>query len=157
MLRLTLWPLLALWLVAAPPPDDDIDTFWAEAKRTVEEGDFDGYAALYHDDAVLVNAISGVSYPIADALAGWRQGFVDTAEGRAETSLDFRFTQRLHGETTAHDSGYFRYETHAVGEPPAPTIVKFESLVVRGPDGWQWLMEYQIAVATQAEWDAAGS
>lgn len=61
-----------------PDPAAGVDDYWAEVSRTVTEGDFEGYAALYHEDAVLVNGISGQSYPISDALAGWRQGFEDT-------------------------------------------------------------------------------
>ena len=54
---------------ASSAPQSDIDAFWDEAVRTVEEGDYDGYAALYHEDAVLVNGLAGTSVPIADALA----------------------------------------------------------------------------------------
>lgn len=159
MLRLTVWPLLVLWLVAAPspPPADDIDAFWAEAARTVVDGDFEGYAALYHPDAVLVNGLNGTSVPIADALAGWKQYFVDTAEGRATAGLEFRFTQRIHGETTAHETGMFKYSLAPVGEEASPSIVHFESLLVKDADGWKWVMEFQKSIATQEEWDAARS
>ncbi|GAB5534288.1 MAG: hypothetical protein Rubg2KO_05370 [Rubricoccaceae bacterium] len=150
MLRLSVWPLLALVLLTLPSSDNEIDAFWDEAVRTVEEGDFDGYAALYHADAVLVNGISGESYPISQALAGWKQGFDDTAAGRATAELEFRFTARIHGETTAHETGYFRY---SAGEP---VYIAFESLLVKEEDGWKWVMEYQKAVVTEADWDAAG-
>ena len=150
MLRLSIWPLLALVLLVLPPADDEIDAFWAEAIRTVEEGDFDAYAALYHEDAVLVNGISGEVYPISQALAGWKQGFEDTKAGRSVAELDFRFTTRLHSETTAHETGYFRYS--GGGEP---VVIAFESLMVRDAEGWKWVMEYQKAIATEAEWDAA--
>lgn len=159
MLRLTAWPLLVFWLLPALPPQlstDEIDTFWAEAARTVVDGDFDAYAALYHPDAVLVNGINGTSVPIADALAGWRQYFVDTAEGRATADLEFRFTQRIHGETTAHETGMFKYSLAPVGEEASPSIVHFESLLVKDDDGWKWVMEFQKSIATQEEWDAAG-
>ncbi|MGD2123925.1 MAG: hypothetical protein PVJ76_19395, partial [Gemmatimonadota bacterium] len=33
----------------------ELDAFWAEVSRTVAEGDFEGYAATYHEDAVLVS------------------------------------------------------------------------------------------------------
>ena len=149
MLRLSVWPLFLLVFLVMPPSNSEIDDFWAEAIRTVEEGDFEAYAALYHEDAVLVNGISGEVYPIAQALDGWKQGFEDTKAGRTVAELDFRFTSRLHGETTAHETGYFRY---SAGEP---AYIAFESLLVREEDGWKWVMEYQKAVVTQAEWDAA--
>ncbi len=31
----------------------ELDAYWAEVTRTVEEGDFEGYSGLYHPDAVL--------------------------------------------------------------------------------------------------------
>jgi ketosteroid isomerase-like protein len=157
MLLLNLLPLLAL---LAPPPSpaaDSIDAFWAEAVRTVVEGDFEGYAALYHEDAVIVSTFTNDARPIAAALGEWQQYFVDTAEGRMEAGLEFRFTQRLHGETTAHETGMFFYRLHPPGETPEPTYIHFESLLVKGADGWKWVMEFQKSVATAEEWEAAGS
>lgn len=154
---LNLLPFLAVLFLATPSPPDEIDAFWEEAIRTVVEGDFEGYAVLYHEDAVLVNALSGDSYPIATALAGWRQGFEDTAAGDMETSLEFRFTQRLHGETTAHETGMFAYSSYPVGEEAEPTYIHFESLMVKVDGRWLWVMEYQKSIATEEEWIAAGS
>lgn len=160
MLRLSLLPILLVVLGStpdAPRTTDTIDAFWAEAVRTVVEGDFDGYAALYHEDAVLVSTFTNDTKPIADALDEWRQYFVDTAEGRMEAGLEFRFTQRLHNETTAHETGMFYYRLHPPGEEPQPVYIHFESLLVREADGWKWVMEYQKSVATAEEWEAAGS
>ena len=53
----------------------ELDAFWARVSRAVAEGDYAAYAATYHPDAVLVNGLDGKSYPIADALEGWREGF----------------------------------------------------------------------------------
>lgn len=159
MLRLRLWPLLALALLAPALADaqtpDDLDAFWAEASRTVDEGDVDGYAALYHPDAVLVSTFTDDTKPIAEALDEWRQYFVDTAAGRMEAGVEFRFTQRLRGETTAHETGMFHYWLHPPGETPEPVYVHFEALLVREGGEWQWLMEYQKSVATAEEWAAA--
>ena len=149
--------LVAFAVEPEPKPLAELDPFWSEAVRTVEEGDFDGYAKLYHPDAVLVNDITGETYPIAKALSGWKPGFVDTKAGKATASLEFRFTQRLHDGTTAHETGYFRYDGHPVGEPAAPKIVKFEALLVRKNGRWLWLMERQQKTATEAEWNAAGA
>ena len=80
----------------------ELDAFWAEVSRTVGEGDFEGYAATYHDDAILVSMSSQTSYPISQALDGWKQGFMDTQAGAMWASVEFRFTQRLSDETTAH-------------------------------------------------------
>ena len=145
-----LFPSVAEAQVAA-----ELDAFWAEMSRTVGEGDFEGYARLYHPDAVLVSLGAKTSYPIAQALAGWKQGFVDTNEGRAKASVALRFTQRLHDATTAHETGMFRYSfTPADGAATAVTV-HFESLLVRKDGAWLMMMEYQQGPATDEEWEAA--
>lgn len=133
----------------------DVDAYWAEVSRTVAEGDFDGYAATYHEDAVLVSQRSGQSVPIAHALAGWRQGFDDTKAGRARASVEFRFSRRLVGATTAHLTGIFHYRFQAEGGQPEDSYIHFESLLVKKPAGWKALMEYQKEAATVDQWNAA--
>ena len=133
-----------------------LDAFWAEMARTVQEGDFEGYGRLYHPDAVLVSLGSETSYPIARALAGWEQGFIDTHEGRAEASVTFRFTQRLHDETTAHETGIFRYTLTPTNGDPRVASIHFEGLLVRQDGTWLLVMEYQKRPATDEEWAAAG-
>ena len=125
----------------------ELDAYWAEVSRTVGEGDFDGYAATYHPDAVVIFGMA--SQPISEALAGWEQGFADTRAGRVTASVDFRFSERRNDATTAHETGIFRY---ASGDG-APAYVHFEALMVKR-DGWKMLMEFQRGAATQAEWDA---
>lgn len=156
MLRPYVLSFVALLLLAAHSPDDDLDALWAEAARTVAEGDYDAYAALYHPDAVYVNALSGESHPIAVALANWKPGFEATKTGQTTASVAFRFTQRLHSETTAHDTGIFRYTAQAEGEETSTVYIHFEALLVRSDGAWKWIMEYQKALATEKEWDAAG-
>lgn len=56
----------------------ELDDSWAGLSRTVEVGDFEGYGRRYHPRGVLVSLSSGSSFPIARALEGWEQGFVDT-------------------------------------------------------------------------------
>jgi hypothetical protein len=159
-MRVRIWSLMVVFLSAAQlggvaqNSPEDLDSFWAEVSRTVGEGDFEGYSATYHPDAVLVNALSESSYPIADALAGWKQGFVDTAAGRVSAAVVFRFTQRLSDEKTAHETGIFRYSAQTGDAEPSVSFIHFEALLVN-KDGWQMVMEFQKAVATQAEWDAA--
>ncbi|NNE70387.1 MAG: nuclear transport factor 2 family protein [Rhodothermales bacterium] len=150
--------VLSSLLPASAPAEatEDLDAFWTEVSRTVAEGDFEGYAATYHPDAVLVNQSSGASYPIAQALDGWKQGFVDTAAGKMTASVEFRFTQRLNDETTAHETGMFWYSA-ATGDADATgAIVHFQALLVKMDGEWKMVMEYQMQPATEAEWEAAG-
>ena len=60
--------LLGLPTTAPAQVTTELDAYWAEVSRTVEEGDFEGYAELYHPDAVLVMQGQG-TVPIGEALA----------------------------------------------------------------------------------------
>ena len=133
----------------------ELDEYWAEVARSVEEGDFEGYSRLYHPDAVLVASGSGTSHPIAQALAGWEQGFRDTRQGKAQASVTFRFTQRLHDETTAHETGIFRFTLQPQDGQETVGLVHFEGLLVRKGGAWLMMMEYQKQPATEQDWEAA--
>lgn len=132
---------------------EGVDALWDEISKTVAEGDFEGYAATYHPDAVLVNGISGTSYPIADALAGWKQGFDDTKAGKMTASVEFKFTERLHSETTAFDTGVFKYSSQIEGSEPRTIYIHFQGLLTKTSGEWKLMMENQISVATEEEWE----
>lgn len=132
----------------------ELDAFWAEMSRTVEEGDFEGYSALYHPDAVLVSGFENASYPVAGALARWEQLFVDTRTGAAEAAVSFRLSQRLHDETTAHETGIFNYRFRPASGEAQDQYVNFQALLVKKDGRWQLLMEYQLSPATPEEWEA---
>lgn len=132
-------------------------TYWAEISRTVKEGDFDGYKATCHENAVLV-ATAGKnkrSEPMTVALARWKQGFVDTRQGKQMDNVSFRFSQRIGSETTAHETGIFYFSSHdATGKLLSEAYIHFEELLVKRGDKWQCMMEYQKSEATREEWDA---
>lgn len=156
-MRLMIHPVAVLAVILAllaPQDTDDLDAYWAELSRTVAEGDFEGYAATYHPDAVLVSLASNTSYPISEALAGWKQGFDDTAAGKMTAGVEFRFSQRLSDETTAHETGIFRYHYQAQGEDEVAMLVHFQALLVKKDGAWKMLMEYQMDEASPAEWEA---
>lgn len=147
--------LLLAWPTTLSAQATELDAYWAEVSRTVAEGDFEGYAALYHPDAVLVAGGSG-TYPIGAALAGWKQGFDDTREDRAVAGVEFRFTGRLGGATTAHETGMFRYTFEPEDGEDVVVLVHFEALLVKKDGRWLMLMEHQKEPATAEEWHAAG-
>lgn len=132
----------------------DLDAYWAEVSRTVEEGDYEGYAALYHEDAVLVSNFSQSSIPISEALAGWKPGFDDTKAGKMAAEVTFRISQRLSDASTAHDTGIFRYVSTPAGGEPNEALIHFEALFVKKDGVWLMTMEYQKSPATQEEWEA---
>lgn len=132
----------------------ELDAFWAEISRTVAAGDFEGYAATYHRDAILVSVANETSYPIALALTGWQQGFEDTKNGKVVANVEFRFTQRLNDETTAHETGIFHYMAKPDEGEATDQYLHFEALLVK-TSSWKMMMEYQKVPATKEEWAAA--
>jgi len=135
---------------------DELDDLWAEVSRTVEEGDFEGYAAVYHPDAVVVFGASNMSLSIADALAGWKSGFEDTKAGKVTASVEFRFSKRLTSATTAHETGIFHYQALSA-DGTSGAMVHFTALSVKKDGQWLMVMENQKDLATQEEWDALAS
>ena len=138
----------------ADPVAVELDAFWSEVSRTVREGDFDGYAALYHPDAILVSGLNNTSYPIRTALAGWREGFDDTRAGAMQASVEFRFNARWHDDTTAYETGLFRYVTTLPNGSTFEQLLHFEALLTK-KDGWKMIMELQRSLATRDEWEVA--
>jgi hypothetical protein len=132
----------------------ELDAFWADMSRSVNQGDFGNLKAAYHNDAVLVNGFSATSYPISKAFDGWKQGLLDTKMGKMKASVSFRFTARLHDESTAHETGIYHYKSDPEEGHPRDDYVHFEMLLVKR-NGWKILMEYQKGAATEEEWIAA--
>lgn len=133
----------------------ELDQFWAELSRTVSEGDFEGYKATYHDDAVVVftTGENKASIAITKALANWKQDFIDTKAGKTENSVAFRFSQRVGDETTAHETGIFVFQSNnSNGEVNPRQFIHFEALLVKRDNAWQAVMEYQKSKATEEEW-----
>ena len=132
----------------------ELDATWAQLAKTVAEGDFEGYKKGYHGDAILVSGLSKNSYPIAGALSGWKQGFIDTKAGKMTAAVDFHFTQRLHDKTTAHETGMFRYYTVDKQGKRSEFIAHMNALLIKKEGKWLIMMEYQKSQMTRAEWDA---
>jgi ketosteroid isomerase-like protein len=135
----------------------ELDAYWAKLSKTVQEGDFKGYASLYHPDAVVVftSGKNKTSMPVADALAGWKKGFTETKAGNRKDSAEFRFSQRIGNETTAHETGIFIFTSKdRGGKVTAKYITHFEMLLVKRNGTWYGVMEYQKSNATEAEWEA---
>ncbi|NKB71306.1 MAG: hypothetical protein GKR89_29890 [Candidatus Latescibacteria bacterium] len=132
----------------------ELDAYWAEVARTIEEGDFEGCSRLYHPDAVLVNLEKGYSVPIPQALTWWEKAFRDTQAGKTQARFRVRFSRRIHDETTAHESGIFEYWFKAEDGSETTDLVHFADLFVKKEGRWLTLMEYQKQSATAAEWAA---
>ncbi len=135
----------------------ELNQYWTEVSRTVREGDFEGYKATYHQDAVCVftTGTNKHTSAIDVQLALWKKDFVDTKAGKSKNNVEFRFTQRVGDSTTAHESGIFYFTSvDKDGKVLSQGGVHFESLLVKRNGAWKMLMEYQKTKATQEEWDA---
>ena len=129
-----------------------LDKFWSEVQAAVQKGDYERYKATCHPSGVLVSGAKKTSYPLSKALAGWKQGFLDTRSGKMKAGAEFRFSQRLGDETTAHETGIFHYWTVDADGVRNDHYVHFEALLVK-EHGWQTLMEYQKGPASDEEWE----
>lgn len=154
-IKAALLALLLLFTIQSSAQDviTELDAYWAEVSRTVAEGDFEGYAAAYHPDAVLVFAGNNQSVPLQQALDGWKPGFDATANGDMRASVSFRFSQRLTSETTAWEKGIFFYQSES-DQGNSGAKVHFTALSIKKDGQWLMLMENQMSEATQEEWDA---
>lgn len=150
LLVFSLFPLA----VRAQDAAAELEAYWAESVRTIVEGDFAGYAATYHPDAVLVNLSEQTTYPIQQALDGWKYLFDNTAAGKATASLESRFSRTMHDATTAHQTGIFRYQYDPEEGEGYVSQVHFEALLVKKDGRWLCVMEFQKEPATDAEWEA---
>lgn len=135
----------------------ELDIFWTELSRTVSAGDFEGYKASYHEDAVVVFTTRETksSISITKALANWKQNFINTKTGKTQDSVKFRFSQRVGDETTAHEKGIFLFKSdNSDGKDTIKEYINFEMLLVKRNGVWLGLMEYQESKATEEEWEA---
>jgi hypothetical protein len=119
----------------------------------VQNGDYERYRATCHPSGVIVLGTEKASHPLSKALDRWKQGFLDTKAGKMKAGVEFKFSQRLRDETTAHETGIFHYWTVEANGKRTDAYVAFESLLVK-KNGWQTLMEYQKSAATQMEWES---
>ncbi len=132
----------------------ELDSYWTEVSRAVNEGDFEAYKATCHGDGVLVSEGKLMSQPLVVALARWSNDFANTRDGRISSKVEFRFSKRFGDATTAHETGIFRFTAQKPGAEPTIEYIHLEALLVKRGGAWKILMENQTGPATAAEWDA---
>lgn len=129
----------------------ELDRFWSEIARTVQAGEFAAYGSSYHGDAVVVTLKDSV--PIAQALAAWQAGFVETKAGKMKADVHFKFSKRIGDSTTGLETGIFYYSSTDASGKQRESYVHFEALLVK-KGSWKIIMENQKNAATKAEWDS---
>jgi len=133
----------------------ELNNFWAEVSRTVNEGDFEGYKASYHEDAVVVftTGENKGSVSIVKALVNWKQDFMEAKRGKTQNSVEFRFSQRIGDENTAHETGIFAYQSNNGTNDNQKQFVHFTALLIKRDNAWLMVMEHQKSKATKEEWN----
>lgn len=128
------------------------DSLYHEIIRTVVEVDFKAMAAAYHPDAVLVT--SKASMPIGVVMKRWKQEGEKFQEEGGLASVSFRFSDRKVSETTAFETGIFRYSTTDKDGTVKTMLSHFQDLNVKKNGQRLTILEHQMGTATEAEWDA---
>lgn len=131
----------------------ELNAYWTEVSRTVNEGDFEGYRATCHPDGILISGSKSTCYPLADALKKWKVEFDDTKAGKIKASVGFRLSKRWGDATTAHETGMFCYSaTDAAGQAKTAYIF-LEALLIKKDGKWLILMENQKSEGTIEDWN----
>lgn len=130
----------------------ELDAYWAEVSRCVNEGDFKGYKATCHKDGVIVSGSSNKAYPLSKALKKWEQDFTDAQSGKTQCNVEFRFSKRLGDETTAHETGMFLYTKVNPDGTRTKDYIHLEALLLKRGN-WKIMMEYQKSKGTKEQWD----
>ena len=160
MIRRASIRLLLTLLALAPIPAHaqivtELDDLWARVAQSVATGDPDLYLSTYHPDAIFVSARRGITRTVAEDVEANRAAWDDTREGAARRSVQFRFTERLHSQTSAHEVGIFRYASTEADGSTRVVLIHFEAALVKKDGVWLQLLELQTSDAAEAEWEAA--
>ena len=162
MIRPLSLPVLLALVAAATLPAQaeaqataEIDALWGRVAEAVATGDPDLYLSTYHPDAIFVSLRRGVTRTVQEDVEANRAAWRETREGRAQRSVEFRFTERLHAENSAHEIGIFRYASTEADGSTRAVLIHFEAALVRKDGAWLQLLELQKSDATEAEWEAA--
>ena len=137
---------------SADSSQTNADSLYREVVRTVADVDFEGMAALYHPDAVLVTAT--MSKPISMVIPRWKSDGEKLQREGGVAFVSFRFSSRLAGKKTTFDTGIFRYGTRDSKGIENISYIHFQDLNVQKDDQWLTLMERQMDEASLEEWEA---
>jgi hypothetical protein len=130
----------------------ELDEYWVRVSQAVKTGDLEAYRATCHTDGVLVSGKAKKSELLSQALVRWGKEFADTRAGKMKAQVEFRFSERITGKDTAHETGIFLYSSKRKGEEWKKDYVHFEALLVKKNGKWKILMEFQKSSAIEKEW-----
>lgn len=124
---------------------------WSVFVTTVATDDIVRMGEAYYPNAVLVNPRE--TAPIKDTLDRWGKDMVAAKAKGNKAEVEFRFSRRQDGATTAFESGIFKYTVIEKSGARTSKFYPFEALLAKANGKWRVLMERQFAEVTQADWD----
>ncbi len=156
ILRYTITLLLCLTVSAAFSDQEtsqqiDQDT-WDVISHAVANADIEAMTATYHPDAVVVSGNETVS--IKSALSKWAEGMKQATVNGSTASVSFRFATRQDDETTAFETGIFKYSAIDSTGNETLMFMNFETLLVKKENRWLFVMERQLNETDNASWEA---
>ena len=128
--------------------DNDV---WAVFVATVAADDIIRMGDVYYPNAVLVTPRETAS--IKETLERWGKDMVAAKAKGNRATVEFRFSRRQDGATTAFEAGIFKYTVIEKSGAQSPKYYPFEQLLAKANGKWRVLMERQFAEVAQAEWD----
>ncbi len=137
-------------VTAHPQKQYETDYLYRTIIETVQTVDFERMGSTYHVDAVMVTPKK--STPITSVLKRWKKEGEKIQKNGGFARVKFRFINRIVNETTAFESGIYRYTiTDKLG---LETVFysHFEDLNVKKNGKWLTMMEHQTKSATEEEW-----
>jgi ketosteroid isomerase-like protein len=143
--------LVSMGATATEKQHFSTDSLYREIIRTVADVDFKGMAAVYHPDAVLVTEKK--SMPINVVMKRWKEEGEKFQKEGGTATLSFRFSQRKLSETTAFETGIFRYSTRDKKGTVKTIYSHFEDLNVKKNGQWLTIMEHQQSLSSETEWN----
>jgi len=143
---------LPIGALASGKHPSSTDGLYREIIRTVVEVDFKAMAEAYHPDAVLVTAKQ--SMPINIVMKRWKKEGEKFQKEGGTAILSFRFSDRKLSETTAFETGIFRYSSIDKYGVVKTMYSHFQDLNVKKNGRWLTVMEHQQNLSSVAEWDA---
>ena len=135
----------------------ELDAYWAEMARTLNEGDHEGMIKLYHPDAIWEGG-DGDSLRISlerGPLLAFKSFLDEIKAGKRHARGEFRFSSRIHDDNAAHEIGMIHSFSGESGGEPTHGYFKLDSYLVKKDGAWVMLIENQTnQVLSEADWNA---
>jgi ketosteroid isomerase-like protein len=136
--------------VATSTQEIDKDV-WSVIIQTVAADDIVRMGDVYFPDAIVVGPRG--TKPIKETLERWGRDMVAAKAKGNRATVEFRFAQRQDDQTTAYESGIFKYTVIDKAGKSSSTFTPFQQLLAKTNGRWRVLMERQLSEVTQVAWD----